>query len=108
MAVQRGQIGHEESDWPQLKGWSCSDILPSSTYLSVSVYVHVGEGACLEVKDNLGKAVYLLRDRPFLDPESTNSARLADWQTLGMFLSPPPQSCDYKHMPPYLQLYHES
>lgn len=53
MAVQRGQIAHEESDWPQLKGWSCSDILPSSTYLSVSVYVHVGEGACLEVKDKL-------------------------------------------------------
>lgn len=102
MAVQRGQIAHEESDWPQLKGWSCSDILPNVMYLSVSVYVHEDKGACLEAKDNLRKAVYLLRERPFLDPEITNSARLADWQALGMFLSPPPQSGDYKHMPPYL------
>lgn len=78
MAVQRGQIAREESDWPQLKDGVALIFYRVLRSLCVSVYVRVDEGACLEVKDNLGKAVYLLRDRPFLDPEITNLSRLAD------------------------------
>lgn len=78
MAVQRGQIAREESDWPQLKDGVALIFYRVLRSLCESVYVRVDEGACLEAKDNLGKAVYLLRDRPFLVPEITSLSRLAD------------------------------
>lgn len=78
MAFQRGQIAREESDWPQLKDGVALIFYRVLRSLCVSVYVRVDEGACLEAKDNLRKAVYLLRDRPFLDPEITSLSRLAD------------------------------